>query len=198
MAHISGRTLEKLDNPRDVIITEQLYHRPNSDAGDRKVAALSRLANELSGTPAEMLHRLMAEAMTLCNADTVGLSVLRKDDQGEHFFWQDMAGHLAEHVGGRTPREWSPCGTTLNSGRPELFLLPGRVFHYFLNVDPQIYEGLVVPVEVDGKYVATVWVVHHDDRKRFILSDVDAMTSLASFTGAAISHMNGKAGQASA
>jgi hypothetical protein len=190
MAHISGASLTKQDDLNGVLITDELQRRPMHDNGARKVNALERLEKQLRRKPETMLHALMAEAMALCNAETVGLSVLRSTPEGDFFYWDEMAGLLAGHVGGRTPVDWSPCGTTLASRHSQLFRLPGRTFHYFLEVDPQIFEGLVVPVIVDGIGVATVWVVHHDDRKRFTLADEAAMRSLASFTAAAISLHN--------
>lgn len=189
MAYVYGATLTKQDDLSGVLITDELYSRPNDDKSDGKSTALVHLSRKVSGPPQSMLHALMVEAMRLCNAGTVGLSVLNHEPHGDYFSWDDMAGVLQDNIGGRTPRNWSPCGTTFDAGSPQLFLLPGRAFHYFLDVDPQIYEGLVVPVTVDNDPVATVWVVHHDDQRHFTLSDVNAMRSLASFTGAAMSMM---------
>lgn len=54
-------------------------------------------------------------AIELCRAGTTGLSLLEKDAKaGEVFRWTNLAGKLETHVGGATPRGFSPCGITLD------------------------------------------------------------------------------------
>jgi hypothetical protein len=86
-------------------------------------------------------------------------------------------------------RDFSPCGVTLNLGSPQLFKYPGRFFHYFLDVDPQIVEGLVVPVFVNRQGRGTIWIATHDEGHHFTLTESKSMSSLASFTAAAIDLM---------
>ena len=92
----------------------------------------------------------------------------------------------APRVGGRTPRNFSPCGTTLDRGAPQLFSCPDRYFTYFEGVDTPIVEGLVIPFAVSGRALGTIWVVSHDEHRRFDAEDGRIMTALADFTAAAL------------
>lgn len=174
----------------DVLITDQLQKRAlrDRDLGAEDYA-LRLLGDELnSGTTAEnLLRRLVDSAMSLCDAGTAGLSVPTRDPEGSQIFrWDALSGALASYVGGTTPRDWSPCGTTLDRGAAQLFYYPGRFFTYFQPVVPAIVEGLVIPVYLDRTPVATIWIVSHDDERKFDLYDVRTMTSLATFTGSAL------------
>ncbi len=51
----------------------------------------------------------MQQALLLCPAHTSGLSLLHKNDRGQFFHWDAMAGVLRDKVGGTTPRNFSPC-----------------------------------------------------------------------------------------
>ena len=97
-----------------------------------------------------------------------------------------MAGALSKHVGGSTPRNFSPCGTTLDRNAPQLFADPGRRFQYFSSIDPRLVEALVIPVYLEGDIPGTIWIVSHDDEVKFDSEDVRIMTGLAEFTGCAL------------
>jgi hypothetical protein len=170
-----------------VIITPQLSARPTRKKDrDRVGAALDKLAGRLSGSEQELLDALVRAALELCDAGTAGFSVLYEDEQV--FRWDALAGQLAGAKGGTTPRTWSPCGTTLDFGTPQLFSNPSRCFEYFTNSPHQIFEGLVVPVYVGKKPLGTLWVASHDDRK-FDKEDLQALQSFADFCGTAVGIM---------
>jgi GAF domain-containing protein len=180
----SGRHWAKLIS---VIITPQLSARPTLRKNrDHVSAALDKLARRLSGSEQELLDALVRAALELCDAGTAGFSVLYEDEQV--FRWDALAGALAGAKGGTTPRAWSPCGTTLDFGTPQLFSNPSRCFEYFKNSPHQIFEGLVVPVYVGEKPLGTLWVASHDDRK-FDKEDLQVLQSFADFCGTAIGAM---------
>jgi hypothetical protein len=195
MSFVSGKSLERTSRLQDIVITDELFRRiPSDDQLAAGGAPLHALANGLLGSPQELLVVLMEQALKVCKGHTAGLSVLyRKANGQECFRWDAMAGTLKEHVGGETPRNFSPCGVTLDAGMPQLFKYPGRYFQYFLEVDPQIVEGLVVPVFVDRRARGTIWIATHDDSQHFTQTESKAMNSLASFTAAAIDIMERKA-----
>ena len=112
--------------------------------------------------------------------------MLYEDEQV--FRWDALAGKLAGAKGGTTPRTWSPCGTTLDLGKPQLFSNPSRCFEYFKGSTHQIFEGLVVPVYVGQKPLGTLWVASHDDRK-FDNEDLKVLQSFAGFCGTAVETM---------
>ena len=92
---------------------------------------------------------------------------------------------LAKYVDGTTPRNFSPCGVTLDFNSPQLFEYPARYFDYFKDVDVPIVEGLVIPLHV-GKTEGTIWIVSHDESVRFDSEDARIMTSIAEFAGCAL------------
>jgi PAS domain S-box-containing protein len=176
-----GVTLE------DVLITSELSRRrsraPNYSAENR---ALVTLAREMATKPKNLPQKLVDLALELCRAGTAGISLLKTDAEGEYFSWEALAGVYDPRVGGRTPRNFSPCGTTLDRGAPQLFSCPARYFTYFEGVDSPIAEGLVIPFALSGHALGTIWVVTHDESRRFDAEDVRIMTALAEFTAAAL------------
>ncbi len=125
--------------------------------------------------------------LDLCHAGTGGLSLLETNSAAEQVFrWTNLSGTLAKYVGGTTPRNFSPCGVTLDLNGPQLFRYPARYFDYFKNVEVPIVEGLVIPFHVGGKTEGTVWIVSHEEGLGFDSEDVRIMTSIAEFAGCAL------------
>lgn len=179
----------------DVLITPELARRPaRSPDLQAENDALFALARQLAtrADPDAVLAKLVHTAVDLCGAGTAGISLLETPEpEGEMVFrWTHMAGHLEEAVGGTTPRAFSPCGVTLDRAAPQLFSHPARLFTYFAEVPVPIVEGLVVPLSAsDGpaaEPIGTIWIVSHDDRRRFDWEDARIMSSLASFTAIAL------------
>ena len=171
----------------DILVTgeirRRLAHDPDYPA---EIAALHTLARCLAAQPDAMLARLLETALALCDAGSAGLSLLEHSATGELFRWPHLAGALASYAGGSTPRSFSPCGVCLDRGSPQLFSYPGRYFTYFQDASPEIVEGLVIPLRWNGEALGTIWIVSHDEARRFDGEDVRVMESLASFTAAAL------------
>ena len=173
-----------------VLITERLAERtarPADPVAENR--ALQAVARAIGTSARAALDALMDEALALCCPDgnaTTGVSLLERDAvAGTTLFrWTAMAGRLASHTGGSTPRDFSPCGVCLDQVRPVLFARPDLRFTYFLSTGVPFVEGLVLPFQVDGEPAGTIWIVTHDDSRRLDAEDVRVMTSLAEFTGA--------------
>ena len=166
----------------EVIVTAELTARartaPDSVA---EAAALHALAAGLNGPSEVLLQTLLDSALTLCRAGSSGVSL----QDGDVFRWIALAGQFAGYVGGTTPVNFSPCGTCLDRGAPQLYRHPARAFTYLEEARPPIVEGLVIPFRAPG-LVGTIWVVSHDDRGGFTAEDLRIMVSLAGFTAAAV------------
>jgi DNA-binding CsgD family transcriptional regulator len=171
-----------------VLITDELERRPaRSPDLQAENAALQALAREMADGPGQLLETLVRMAVTLCDAGTSGLSLVGSAPGGRQLFrWVAMAGALAHARGGTTPRDFSPCGVTLDRGTPQLFAYPGRYFTYMEAVSPPIVEGLVVPLGDAGGSLGTIWIVSHTEQRRFDREDYRIMASLADFTAAAL------------
>jgi RNA polymerase sigma factor (sigma-70 family) len=161
------------------------------------------LADLLAQGAPVLLKRLAQMAIELCNAGSGGISMLESGNDGVPLFrWRALAGALERYEGGSTPRDWSPCGQCLSAAKPMLYSYPARFFTYFQEVDTAIVEGLVIPMFAAGQPIGTIWIVSHDEQRRFNAEDVRIMTSLGSFVSAelrvALNRRTGIAGEARA
>ena len=120
----------------------------------------------MATAPDELVDTLLRASLELCSAGTAGLSLMETSSEGEQIFrWTNLAGALDRHVGRTTPRNFSPCGTTLDANAPQLFAYPGRRFPYFNGLEFPIVEALVIPVDLGGEILGTIWVVSHDEKR---------------------------------
>src|SRR5580700_1275679 len=172
----------------DILITQKLQLRrrrkPNAHAEN---AALRALARVMATAPHELVDTLLRASLELCSAGTAGLSLMETPSEGEQIFrWTNLAGALDRHVGRTTPRNFSPCGTTLDANAPQLFAYPGRRFQYFNGLELPIVEALVIPVDLGGEILGTIWLVSHDEEVKFDSEDARIMIGLAEFTSCAL------------
>ena len=62
---------------------------------------------------------------------------------------------------------------------------PELHFTYFAKIKPTIVEALLVPFEVEGKTIGTIWAVSHDELRKFDAEDARVIQNLANFASAA-------------
>jgi len=172
----------------DILITEHLLYRTRRQRGSQVEAeSLRFLAQTVAASPEHLVDSFLKMAIDLCRAGTSGISLLETSSTGVQVFrWTNLAGKLAKCVGGTTPRNFSPCGVTLDRNSPQLFAYPARYFQYFNQVEVPIVEGLVIPFHVGATTQGTVWIVSHDEQSRFDSEDARIMTTLAEFAGCAL------------
>jgi PAS domain S-box-containing protein len=173
---------------RSALSTTELSKRP-SRAPDyaAESCALIALAEQMAKSPIGILQKLAETALTLCRAQSAGISLLEAD--GKRFYWPAIAGQWAEHLGGGTPREYGPCGTVLDHNAALLFSHPERDFEYFAPVTPLVEEALLMPFYMNGNAVGTVWIIAHDQNRRFESEDLRLMTDLGTFAASAYQAM---------
>jgi hypothetical protein len=107
------------------------------------------------------------------------------DKDGKSFRWHALKGELAGHLWATTPRAFSPCGTVVDHNSVHLFSYLERHYKYFADVKPTIVEALLVPFSFEGRPVGTIWVVTHDERRRFDAEDARLVGNLGRFAAAA-------------
>ena len=163
-------------------------------APNRENIALRRIAAKTSDEPYAVLQGLLSAAVELCgggkDSSTAGVSLLESTPEGEPIFrWVALEGCLSAHIGGTTPRNFSPCGECLDKDAPIILARPDLKYDYFQSAGIEFTEGLVLPFgEVGAPPLGTIWVISHPPRRhRFDSEDVRVMESLASFTAAAYS-----------
>ena len=169
-----------------MLSTAELDRRPSRPADlAAENQALIALAQAMATAPETILQKLADTALVLCRAHSAGLSLLEEPDQKRRFHWRAIAGEWASHRDGGTPREFGPCGTVLDRNTALLCSHPERDFPYFGEVTPLLEEALLIPFYVKGEALGTIWVVSHDQNRRFDKEDLRLMTNLGTFAAAA-------------
>ena len=163
----------------DVDISHELDLRPTRPPHyEQQARALGLLARELSDSPRTMLQCLVETVVDLCAADTAGISLL----DGDVFRWEAVAGLLAAARDGTMARDQDPCGVCIDRNATQLFYLADRYFPA-LPAAPRFVELLLIPFCAHGRPVGAVWVVSHNDERKFDREDerlVHALTQCAS------------------
>lgn len=171
---------------RSVVITQELDHRPSrlpDYKGENQ--ALRSLAQVMATEPDGVLQRLVEEVLTLTRANSAGISLLEPGGKHGQFRWVAMTGAFAHHLNDTIGREVSPCSLVIE--RDEVLLLRGleRAFPLLKQMQPQMYENLVVPFHSKGQPIGTVWAIHHTPEGHFDREDARLLQSLAQFATAA-------------
>lgn len=157
------------------------FRQPDYEAEHR---ALLQLAAAMAEHPSDVLQKLIDITCEVCRAHTAGLSLLETHNGKELFRWEAVAGRYADCRNNTMPRNASPCGTTVDRNATQLMYMAERVFPA-LKADPPVVEALLVPFSLNGKTVGTIWVVAHDESRKFDAEDERIVMTLAKFASAA-------------
>jgi two-component sensor histidine kinase len=176
----------------DATITQELWARtPRAANIVAETKAMRRLAVTMADEPSKTFQICVDLALELCRADTCGISLRERTDAGEEVFrWIAMAGQLKQHLHGTTPRHFSPCGLTVDTGAPFLMRRPELVYKY-LDVGPAYYDVLLIPLTEKGSQLeGTIWIVAHNPTRKFDGEDARVMQRIALFTATALHFAN--------
>ncbi len=175
----------------DVCVTSELANRPARQPDlVSEMQALQTLAQQLMDDPQVMLKTLVGIAIERSQAGSAGISLWETAPNGESVFrWVAIAGALADLEQTTTPGDFSPCGSTLRSKQPQLYARPERYFTYLHHFQFPIVEALLIPLYVNCQPLGTLWLLSHDEARRFDLEDRRLMTCLAGFSVAALQSM---------
>jgi GAF domain-containing protein len=170
----------------DVIATEALDQRtPRVSSAAAEARAMRELKRALAGSPRAVLQKLAEVGLELCGAQTAGVSLLEEAGGRRFFRWYAVAGEWSRLLWTTLPREFSPCGTVLDRQEVLLMVDPERYFGQFGQVQERVSELLLVPFEVGGQMVGTVWVIAHDAARQFDGEDRRIVTELTRFAAVA-------------
>lgn len=184
-ADMAAQTPRSVD---DVTITSELAIRvPRRPGVEAELAVMRRLADTLETDPSKTFQVCVESALELCGADTCGVSLRERTPDGEDIFrWIALAGQLKEHIHGTTPRFFSPCGICIDHGSPILMRRPELVYKY-LDVGPPFHDVLLVPLTEKTEHIeGTIWVIAHNDTRKFDSEDARVMQRIAVFTATAL------------
>jgi CheY-like chemotaxis protein len=178
--------------PLDCVIANEEFsrRRPRHHMHDALSQALANLARELAASPRAVLRKLSDTALELCHAHSAGISLLEVAHGRPIFRWHAVSGQWSSYLWATMPREFSPCGTVLDRKAAQLMILPERHFTPLLQVTPKVHEALLIPFSVAGELVGTVWVIAHDDSRRFDSEDRRLVAKLAEFAAEAYARLS--------
>ena len=169
-----------------VLITDEVLRRsPRAPDYELESHAHCVLVETLASTPEQILQCLAQEVMKVCNAGSAGISLLNKLDGEQTFVWPAVVGAWGSYVGAKTPRDFGPCAEVLARGTALVFRHPELHYPYLQDTSPSIEEGMLAPVYVGAKAVGTVWVISHEERRKFDSEDLRRLTSLSRFASIA-------------
>ncbi len=176
-----------LAKEKDVYITAQLNARPIGKTNHlQEKRAIQELAQCMVEDPEGILPRFTELAMEITGARAGGISVLESDPAPGNFRWRYLSGAAKPHEHGLAPRNFSPCGKTLDLDEPVLTAHPARYYGWIADAGMDAAEILLVPLRVaKGEQVGTLWV-NSDQPGHFHRGHVRALTELSQFVAAAL------------
>jgi GAF domain len=152
---------------------------------NRESMALRRLSRLFAEKPESVLQELVDIAVEFCEAQSAGISL--EEPENGTFRWIVVAGSFAQYLGGRTPRNYSPCGTCLDSGRPQLYRVMKPYYdHLGVTAEP-INDGMLIPWSNEFMR-GTLWAVSHASAETFSSDDYELLNSLADFVSIILRH----------
>ena len=173
--------------PADLFITDELHRRPprRTDYLQEK-CALQDLARQMVDHPADVLARLVDLAMEITGATSGGISLFEETPSASVFRWHYVRGGLERFEGATTPRNFSPCGITLDRGESTLTRHPERYYSWIADAGITCPEVLLVPLYIASTLpLGTLWVVA-DKQGFFDNGHARVLAELAGFAGIAL------------
>jgi hypothetical protein len=171
---------------RDLLTDATFLERPkhHRDPG-RSAIALRRLLHAFAEDGPYVLQEIVDAAVVHCGADSAGISL--EEPESGTFRWVVIAGSFAPYLNGRTPRNYSPCGTCLDSGRPQLYRLAEPYYEYLgVRAEP-ITDGILIPW-TNELMKGTLWAVSHSSPVAFDVADYEFLKSLTDCASIILRH----------
>lgn len=170
---------------RDLLADTEFRAREKRRDANRESVALRRLSRLFAEEPESVLQELVNTAVEFCGADSSGISL--EEPENKTFRWIVVAGSFERYLNGRTPREYSPCGSCLDSGRPQIYQVT-KPYYDFLGVTAEpITDGLLIPWSNEFMR-GTLWAVSHSSQEAFSPGDYELLSSLADFASIILRH----------
>jgi len=178
----TGMSLRDLLSDPGFPLRAKKPRQPNAES-----VALRRLWRAFTLNPESLLQDLVNIAVEFCGADSAGISLEEPDNKT--FKWIVVAGSFAPYLGGRTPRNYSPCGTCLDSGRAQLYCVTKPYYdHLGVTAEP-IIDGMLIPWSSE-LLRGTLWSVSHSSENAFCSEDYELLRSLADFASLILQHQH--------
>jgi signal transduction histidine kinase len=167
---------------------------------ERSVASpmegMQRIAHALVEEPAALLQELVDTAVSLCNADSAGISLEKEDrSDAEYYRWIATAGQYSPFLDAVLPLYPSACTVCLERGQPQRFRVGKKFFDLLGITAPLVTDGILLPWQTEGSR-GTIFVMAHGRDEAFDYEDCRTMEILANFAAMAVKQQNQRRRQA--
>lgn len=178
----SGMCLWDLLTDAKFALRKRKAHESN-----RESVAIRRLSRMLAEDSGFVLQELVHTAVEFCGADSAGISL--EEPETNSFRWVAVAGSFSRYLDGKTPRNFSPCGTCLDSGRAQLYRVTKPYYDFLGILAEPIYDGILIPWT--NEFVrGTLWAVSHASEEAFDFEDYSLLRSLADLVSIILRHQH--------
>jgi hypothetical protein len=162
--------------------------------GEKSAAAqiegVSRIAHAFVEEPDRLLQELVDTAVSLCNADSAGISIEQEGGtQAEFYRWIATAGEYSGFLDAILPQYPSACSVCLERGKPQRFRVGKRFFDLLGVTAPLVTDGILLPWQTEGSR-GTIFVMAHGREEAFDYEDCRTMEILANFAAMAVKQRN--------
>ncbi len=182
-----SRDVEASAGLSNIFITDELNRRaPKKTDFLQEKLALQDLARQMVDHPANVLPNLVGLAIEICGGVSGGISLFEENPAPGVFRWHYLRGNLEKFSGSTTPRNFSPCGVTLDQRAPVLVEHPERYYTWLVDAGVVLPECLLIPLYVgNADPSGTLWIVSPSEG-HFNSGHARIMTELAAFAGMAL------------
>lgn len=149
---------------------------PDYAAENRALVSLSQ-AQTVSRD--DFLCELADAARSLCESSSAGVCLLDGSDTAQVFRWVAVAGLCSDLRNLTTTNQECPCGETVASGAPRLFIRPQARFACLHIPGVEIAEALLVPIAEHGRHLGVLWIFSLAGGRQFDAEDARLLSSLA-------------------
>jgi signal transduction histidine kinase len=166
-----------------ILCTEDLFER-RSRPIDHSLEnqALRSLMSTLAVAPQAIPQTLSNTMVSLLDVGSAGIH-LQSGARWDQALCSAVAGAWTSGLAG--VHEFAPAMDAVTRDAPLLLRQPERHYPSLRHLCPPAEECLVVPVHVEGVPVGALWVLTHDDLRRFDVEDLRQLQGLATFASAA-------------
>jgi two-component sensor histidine kinase len=174
--------------PADLFVTEEFLRRSVSPPNFlEEKQAIQELAQHMGSDPDAVLPRFVQLAMRLTGGVSAGLSLYEPLPAPGVFRWRYLQGRLAVFENALTPRDFSPCGETLDRNHPVLSRHPERHYTWIAVAQIVVPEVMLIPLYIETKEpVGTLWIVSDSEEGHFTEEHARTAMELAAFVGIAL------------
>ncbi len=164
VAELEAVGLEVTDLAQDAVFAKRSARQRDMPS---QVEALHRLTMKFVEQPESILQELVNAAVTLCGADSAGVSIEREDKTDTDYYkWIAIAGEYSPFLNASLPLYPSACTICLHREGPQAFRVGKRFFDIIGVEAATVKDGILLPWEVEGMR-GTIFIISHTSEEAF-------------------------------